>query len=346
MQFLELASIMMSEFSSSSFANSKEIPIINYKKSPLIREVWRYNLEDEFRKIRKVVQTYPVIALDTEFPGIVARPLGGRSGDFHYQQLRVNVNLLNIIQIGFAFMDENGKQPADYSTWQFNFKFSLRSDMYAVNSIELLQNAGIKFKQHEIDGIDPTDFAELLMMSGVVLMKNVKFTSVRTDFNRYMARAKIYSNPQDEDINAVKSGKRVNIDWRINLQLIVQNHLDKDKECKFALGKENFVDEQVGLIMPSNSPYLHLINEKITRLFQMGFIERWHQTNLPSMEKCNGKGVLRQITNHKVNLDDMQGCFLVLLLGFAISIFILFIEYWFYRLYVVDRENNRAIFTT
>ncbi|XP_037951699.1 CCR4-NOT transcription complex subunit 7-like [Teleopsis dalmanni] len=183
MQFLELASIMMSEFSSSSFANSKEIPIINYKKSPLIREVWRYNLEDEFRKIRKVVQTYPVIALDTEFPGIVARPLGGRSGDFHYQQLRVNVNLLNIIQIGFAFMDENGKQPADYSTWQFNFKFSLRSDMYAVNSIELLQNAGIKFKQHEIDGIDPTDFAELLMMSGVVLMKNVKFVSFHSGYD-------------------------------------------------------------------------------------------------------------------------------------------------------------------
>ncbi|XP_037955299.1 ionotropic receptor 93a-like [Teleopsis dalmanni] len=178
------------------------------------------------------------------------------------------------------------------------------------------------------------------------LFEKYAATSVRTDFNRYMARAKIYSNPQDEDINAVKSGKRVNIDWRINLQLIVQNHLDKDKECKFALGKENFVDEQVGLIMPSNNPYLHLINEKITRLFQMGFIERWHQTNLPSMEKCNGKGVLRQITNHKVNLDDMQGCFLVLLLGFAISIFILFIEYWFYRLYVVDRENNRAIFTT
>lgn len=81
------------------------------------------------------------------------------------------------------------------------------------------------------------------------------------------------------------------------------------------MSKESFLDEQIGLIIPIDSPYLDLINAQIYRLYQMGFIERWHQTNLPSMDKCNAKGVLRQITNHKVNLDDMQGCFLVLLTG-------------------------------
>lgn len=120
---------------------------------------------------------------------------------------------------------------------------------------------------------------------------------------------------KEENIDAVREGSRVNIDWRINLQLIIQNHFEKDKECTFSLGKENFLDEQIAIMVPSNSPYLKLINEQIIRLTQMGFIERWHQTNLPSMDKCNGRGVLRQITNHKVNLDDMQGCFLVLLLG-------------------------------
>lgn len=120
---------------------------------------------------------------------------------------------------------------------------------------------------------------------------------------------------KEENIDAVREGSRVNIDWRINLQLIIQNHFEKDKECTFSLGKENFLDEQIAIMAPSNSPYLKLINEQIIRLSQMGFIERWHQTNLPSMDKCNGRGVLRQITNHKVNLDDMQGCFLVLLLG-------------------------------
>lgn len=130
-----------------------------------------------------------------------------------------------------------------------------------------------------------------------------------------MDLANIYNNMKEENIDAVREGSRVNIDWRINLQLIIQNHFEKDKECTFSLGKENFLDEQIAIMAPSNSPYLKLINEQIIRLSQMGFIERWHQTNLPSMDKCNGRGVLRQITNHKVNLDDMQGCFLVLLLG-------------------------------
>ena len=106
--------------------------------------------------------------------------------------------------------------------------------------------------------------------------------------------------------------KRVNIDWRINLQLVIQHYFQKGKECAFSLGKENFVDERIGLVIPLKNPYLDLINERIKGMFQMGFTEKWHQ-NLPSMNKYNGKSLQRQITNHKVNLEDMQRCFLVLL---------------------------------
>jgi hypothetical protein len=52
-----------------------------------------------------------------------------------------------------------------------------REDMYAQDSIDLLQNSGIQFKKHEEEGIDPLDFAELLMMSGIVLMDNIKWLS-------------------------------------------------------------------------------------------------------------------------------------------------------------------------
>lgn len=53
--------------------------------------------------------------------------------------------------------------------------------MYAQDSIDLLQNSGIQFKKHEEDGIDPLEFAALLMTSGVVLMDNIKWLS----FHRY-----------------------------------------------------------------------------------------------------------------------------------------------------------------
>ncbi len=93
-----------------------------------IRDVWKHNLEEEFRTIRQVVQNYNHVGMDTEFPGVVARPIGDfRSpGDYQYQLLRCNVDLLHIIQLGLTFMDEDGKTPPGYSTWQFNFKFNLR----------------------------------------------------------------------------------------------------------------------------------------------------------------------------------------------------------------------------
>lgn len=92
-----------------------------------IRDVWRHNLDEEFRTIRLVVQKYHYVAMDTEFPGVVARPIGEfrSSADYQYQLLRCNVDLLRIIQLGLSFMDEDGKTPSGYSTWQFNFKFNL-----------------------------------------------------------------------------------------------------------------------------------------------------------------------------------------------------------------------------
>lgn len=65
---------------------------------------------------------------DTEFPGVVARPIGSFSShtDYHYQTLRCNVDLLKIIQLGITFADENGELADDCPTWQFNFKFNLQ----------------------------------------------------------------------------------------------------------------------------------------------------------------------------------------------------------------------------
>ncbi|NXP57299.1 CNOT7 protein, partial [Chloropsis cyanopogon] len=144
------------------------MPAATVDHSQRICEVWACNLDEEMKKIRQVIRKYNYVAMDTEFPGVVARPIGEfrSNADYQYQLLRCNVDLLKIIQLGLTFMNEQGEYPPGTSTWQFNFKFNLTEDMYAQDSIELLTTSGIQFKKHEEEGIETQYFAELLMTSG------------------------------------------------------------------------------------------------------------------------------------------------------------------------------------
>ena len=81
---------------------------------------------EEFAKLRDIVEKYQYIAMDTEFPGIVARPAGNCT-DYTYKTIKLNVDLLKVIQLGITFADDRGCSPAGTSTWQFNFKFDLTS---------------------------------------------------------------------------------------------------------------------------------------------------------------------------------------------------------------------------
>jgi CCR4-NOT transcription complex subunit 7/8 len=63
--------------------------------------------------------------------------------------LRVNVDILKLIQLGITFFDKDGNMPHPVATWQFNFKFSLNTDMYADESIQLLDRSGLQFQRHE-----------------------------------------------------------------------------------------------------------------------------------------------------------------------------------------------------
>jgi hypothetical protein len=41
--------------------------------------------------------------------------------------------------------------------------------MYAEESVDLLQNSGLQFDRHEREGIETVDFAEMLIVSGILL---------------------------------------------------------------------------------------------------------------------------------------------------------------------------------
>ncbi|KAH8114441.1 CAF1-domain-containing protein [Phellopilus nigrolimitatus] len=150
-----------------------------------IREVWTSNLDAEMRNIRDLVERYPYVAMDTEFPGVVARPIGSfrTSSDYHYQTMRCNVDLLKIIQIGITLCDEDGQPAEDISTWQFNFHFNMAEDMYSPESIDLLHKSGIDFQRHLTEGIQPNDFAELLITSGLVLCDETKWISFHSGYD-------------------------------------------------------------------------------------------------------------------------------------------------------------------
>ena len=134
--------------------------------------------------IRELIEKYPYVAMDTEFPGVVARPVSETySPDYHYKSLKVNVDLLKIIQLGLSFADEEGNFAKGCPCWQFNFKFNLSDDMFAQDSIDLLVNSGISFDDHATRGIDPQLFGELLMVSGLVLDDRVKWVSFHSGYD-------------------------------------------------------------------------------------------------------------------------------------------------------------------
>lgn len=152
----------------------------NQQAQPIFREVWANNLEEEIKNLIEALEDYKFVAMDTEFPGIVAEPIGTfRSrNDHYYQSLRCNVDLLNIIQLGVTLFDDKGDpNMRGPCTWQFNFVFNLQEDMYAQSSIELLKTAGIDFHTLSQKGIDPAEFGYLLISSGLVLNENIKWIS-------------------------------------------------------------------------------------------------------------------------------------------------------------------------
>ena len=173
-----------------------------FTSSSEIREVWSFNLYEEFMQICQLVQEFPFVAMDTEFPGIVAKPVGNFTSmdEYKYQLVKCNVDLLKMIQLGVTLFDAQGNRPPGVCTWQFNFKFSLTEDLYAEDSIDLLMSSGIQFQMHSTEGIEPAAFAEMLLGSGLVLMDNITWLTFHSayDFGYLLSQLTSQSLPESE----------------------------------------------------------------------------------------------------------------------------------------------------
>ncbi|KAF2200597.1 ribonuclease H-like protein [Delitschia confertaspora ATCC 74209] len=195
-----------------------------------IREVWRSNLAQEMELIRSLVDQYPHVSMDTEFPGIVARPMGDfqNKASYHYQTVRCNVDLLKIIQLGITLFSVQGdippfhldpstlpyqpKYPQQYGngivlcpcTWTFNFQFSLEEDMYNEESIQMLKKTGADFDKHATQGIDPLEFGSLLITSGLTLTLDVNWISFHSGYDFAYLIKMLTCEPLPEDENAYR----------------------------------------------------------------------------------------------------------------------------------------------
>ena len=96
--------------------------------------MWFDNFNEELPRITELLEKYPYIAMDTEFPGVIydEPPEPYRTSEQRdYKKVKLNVDNMKVIQIGITLMDENGKPPEPICTWQFNFEFDLEKEQSA-----------------------------------------------------------------------------------------------------------------------------------------------------------------------------------------------------------------------
>ena len=148
-----------------------------FPETSTIKNIWKYNCQKEFSKISQLIdEGFNHVAMDTEFPGFLFDCSGKEiSPEVIYQVVKMNVDKLNAIQVGFTLANEKGEKPEGVNTWQFNLCFNVKTEHHSPDSINMLNEAGIKFDDMLEHGIDHMVFGDFLMSSGLVINTEVQW---------------------------------------------------------------------------------------------------------------------------------------------------------------------------
>ena len=128
--------------------------------SLVIRDVWQSNLREEFCELMLTINNYPVVSVDTEFPGFLFQNNTPRyASDLQrYDDLQKNVNSTKLIQLGLSLSDYAGN--VYYKTFQFNFQFDVSPDQCSPDSWKFKRSTNrFDLERLKTEGINPMSFA-------------------------------------------------------------------------------------------------------------------------------------------------------------------------------------------
>ncbi|CAN0871567.1 Probable CCR4-associated factor 1 homolog 1 [Linum grandiflorum] len=123
-----------------------------------VRDVWNHNFHQEFYAMQASLRYYPIVSLDSEFPGFLHDTPRYDSEEARFHKLKLNVDATSLIQLGFTLCNSHGTVGG---VWQFNFQFDLDRDLYCQKSIDFLTTHGIDFQKLKTHGVDRVKFASM-----------------------------------------------------------------------------------------------------------------------------------------------------------------------------------------
>ncbi|XP_054813272.1 probable CCR4-associated factor 1 homolog 6 [Prosopis cineraria] len=121
-----------------------------------IVDVWKENIKQEFDFIIDAIKIYPYVPLDTKFSGslFTVRNYGAMTG---------NLGLAKLIQVGLTLSNEMLEI------------VGTDRDPKSRDMIDALRDSGMDLEKNQKEGVKYSDFAELLMSSGLVMRDEVSW---------------------------------------------------------------------------------------------------------------------------------------------------------------------------